>query len=59
MLNYAGTENMTPTSWLLRAAGYVVAKKLDSKLTKPNGSRWKKKIKNKIKSLKENFSHLD
>ena len=59
MLNCAETENMTPTSWLLRAAGYVVAKKLGSKLTKPKGSRWKKKIKNKINSLRENFSHLD
>ena len=61
MLNYAGTENITPTNWLLKAAGYVVAKKRGSetKLTKPQGSRWKKKIKNKINSLRENLSHLD
>ena len=44
---YIVTENITPTSRLLKAAGYLVAKKLTfkSKPAIPQEPRWKKRIK--------------
>ena len=53
MLNYAGTENITPTNWLLKAAGYVVAKKRGSetKLTKPQGVKVEEKNKKQDKFI--------
>ena len=61
MLNYIVTENITPTSWLLKAAGCVVAKKLGfkTKLAKPQEPRWKERMKDKINSLMKDLSRLD
>ena len=61
VLNYIVTESITPTSWLLKAAGCVVAKKLSfkTKLAKPQEPRWRKRIKDKINSLRNNLSRLD
>ena len=50
VLTYIVTENITPTSRLLKAVGCVVAKKLGfkTKLAKSQEPKWKKKVKDKI-----------
>ena len=51
VLKYIVIENITTTSWLLKAAGCVVAKKryFKTKLAKHQELRWKKRIKDKIR----------
>ena len=46
ILNYVATENIIPTSRLLKVARYVVARKLGfkTKLAKPQKPRYKKII---------------
>ena len=57
VLNYIVTENITPTSRLLKAAGCVVTKKLGfkTKLRKPQEPRWRKRI----NSLRKDITRLD
>ena len=58
---YIITQNITPTSRLLKAVGYVVAKKLTfkSKPAIPEEPRWKKRIKDNINSMRKDLSRLD